>query len=217
MSNLFVLFCVLAAVSAKLDIVEVEGKIEDAQCLAENTGTVFVRGYQSIGQVDPNLRENVLKLNNAGVPVSAYMLPCFKCGNPRAQVQAMVAEMPIPNRRYFVHIISGQWSTNQEENRAFLTELIAELDSNDNAAGILTSDYHYNKVVGSDFDAFSDHMLFYIHADNEQTCSDFKPFGGWDRARAKKYDFENPLCQLNVDYFWDCAIHTGESVVSTSA
>jgi hypothetical protein len=213
----FVLLLAIVAVCAKVEIVELDGAIEDASCLKQETGVVFVRGYLAIGKVDPDMPENIKKLVDVGLPCSAYMVPCFTCGNPKKQARELMKAMPIANRRFFVHVITGQWSSDIEKNRAFLRELIEELKSDNTDAGIITNEFYFTKIVGADFSEFSDLMLFYIHADNEDNCSDYKPFGGWTEPVGKKYDFENPLCQLNVDFVCACQGRqpSAQSIVST--
>jgi hypothetical protein len=212
-----VVLLAIVAVCAKLEFVELDGAIQDVNCLKAETKVVLVRGYLAIGKVDPDMPENIKKLVSVNLPCSAYMVPCFSCGDPRKQARELIAAMPLPNRRFFIHVITGQWSSDLEQNRAFLRELVDEFKKSSTDAGIVTNEFYFNKILGPDFSEFSELMLIYIHADNTENCNEYTAFGDWDMPFGKKYDFENPLCNLNADLVTICRYRQApvQSIVST--
>ena len=204
-SILYLSLLLLPAGFALVEDIEIAEKVVDPECIKTQVKEgAWVRGYLSTGMVDPNLVYNVNLLNQFGVYVSAYMQPCFKCGNPKKQAQDLAASMPLKNRRFMIYVTSGQWGTDMNANRDFLTTLVEEFRSTGNAAGIVTSEQHYQSIMGKDWDTMSSLMLFYIKVDNITSCSDFKPFNGWKKPREKLYDVTESLCGNTVDYLHDC-------------
>lgn len=41
--------------------------------------------------------------------------------------------------------------------------------------------------------------LWYAHYDNQETFSDFSPFGGWSRPNIKQYIGDTTACGYGVD------------------
>lgn len=204
--NFIILILVIWGVFAVNEIYETDEKIKDVNCLKnEQPNAVFVRGYRASGMVDPNLQYNINELTNAGVPASAYMHPCFHCGNPAKQAQDLMAACPIGNRRFFVYIVPGQWGKDHAANIEFLKTIAAEFEKNGDVAGIATNEQYFNEIMGADNSDFAQYMLFYIHDDEEPNCNEFKPFGGWNHATAKKYSLEDDKCDNTIDYFCWCA------------
>ena len=85
----------LLFVSAFADYgVDISGGVDSGSfgCMVSNGYTfTIVRGYCSYGDVDPNAVSNIQNAYAGGMShVDAYLFPCFSCGNPAGQVDALV-------------------------------------------------------------------------------------------------------------------------------
>lgn len=197
------LICV--ALCFTMETVEIDGKISDAACVKEMSSIIAFRGYLGIGKVDPNVKENIAAMNKVGVATGAYMIPCPKCGNPEKQINELLeATHESKAVRYFIHILAGQWPTDLSANRKFVQGLVRELKNKGKIPGFVSNTFHWEKILGKDFEEMKEYMLWYLDADNDATCDDFIPFGGWKKPWKKVYSLNNAHCGAHVDYVFKC-------------
>ena len=177
--------------------------VDDYKCLINSTHGDFlmVRGYRSYGAPDPNVMDNLGNAWAAGFDyVDVYMFPCFKCGNPEAQVSQLISA--IHDSRYnfvWLDVEIYQWSSDINQNREFIKGLINEMKLCKHTVGIYTDITSWNTIVGIWTEA-SDLMLWYAHWNGVTSFSDFVPFGGWTKPSMKQYRGDQILCGKDVDF-----------------
>jgi len=138
--TLLILLIAIGGVLSVNEAIEVSDKIEGIDCLkGEQLNTVWVRGFMSSGMVDHNLEYNINTLTQAGIAASAYMHPCFHCGNAKKQAQDLIDKCPLKNRRFMVYVIPGQWGKDVEANRQFLRDISQTFEAAGSEAGIVTN------------------------------------------------------------------------------
>ena len=79
-------------------------KINDAECIKSTFSGTFVRGYVATGMVDPNYVYNANLLYEHEVNWAPYMVPCYKCGNPRKQVTDMIEAVQWPHTPIAIYV-----------------------------------------------------------------------------------------------------------------
>ena len=178
----------------------------DCKCLKEKGQNFFIpRCYQSGGRVDPNCAENLDHAKAAGLHTDLYIFPCFSCGNPAKQVADTIAAVGArPVGYYWVDIEKYQWSPDKAKNREFLKEMVAAIKAKGKSPAIYSNYYMWQEVVGLDWAEFSSLPLWYALYDKVDTCSNYKPFGGWKSPKYKQYQGTTTLCNGGVDLSVAC-------------
>eukprot|EP01027_Heterolobosea_sp_BB2_P015542 GEZU01022227.1.p1 GENE.GEZU01022227.1~~GEZU01022227.1.p1 ORF type:complete len:250 (-),score=65.00 GEZU01022227.1:135-812(-) len=169
----------------------------------------IVRGYESVGQVDPNGITTVYNARAAGIPyVDMYFFPCFRCGNPAGQINefyhALVAKDAIDKIGMLWFDIEGPgtyWGGSCSENINFISTLISTAESLGFKVGIYTSATQWSPIACNNVFA-SKLPLWYSHYDGVQSFDDFVPFGGWARPAIKQYSGTGSICGASVDLDW---------------
>lgn len=174
-------------------------------CL-KNNGYVFtvIRGYQSGGQVDPNVVQNIKNARAGGqADVDVYLFPCVPCGNPAKQATDLVDAIKGQNYgMIWIDIETLQWSKSQTANQGFITTMASTLKGLGQHVGIYSSYYNWQSIVGLGWTGVSEYPLWYAHYDNNPSFSDFSPFGGWKTPNVKQYQGTTNLCGAGVDLNW---------------
>jgi len=177
----------------------------DFQCLL-NEGYSFAipRGYQSLGQVDPNVVNNIQNARAAGFQnVDVYLFPCVSCGNPQQQITDLYNA--ISGQSYgmiWLDIEIYQWSSDQGANQNFISNMIAQGQNLTASLGIYTNLNNWSTIVGADWSGASSLPLWYAHYDGNQSFGDFTPFGGWNTPNIKQYQGDDTQCGYSIDDDW---------------
>jgi GH25 family lysozyme M1 (1,4-beta-N-acetylmuramidase) len=177
-------------------------KTSQIACLKQADKAFAVpRGYCSYGALDPNIKENLANAWAGGMThVDLYMFPCFSCNNPAEQAKALVSGLS--GHKYgmiWIDIEIYKWSTNFNENRNFILELIKQLVTEKASIGIYTNYHNWVNIVGLDWQEIKAYPLWYAHYDNNPSFSDFTSFGGWTKPSIKQYKGTTTLCEGGVD------------------
>lgn len=171
-------------------------------CLNQN-GYIFaiVRGYCSYGDVDPNVVSNIQNSINGGMQnTDVYLFPCYPCGNPAGQADALVNA--ISGQGYgmvWIDIETYAWDSNQGNNQNFIAALARELVNQGQSVGIYTSYYNWQSIVGLGWTGVSQFPLWYAHYDDSLSFGDFTPFGGWNSPAIKQYNGDVSYCGAGID------------------
>jgi hypothetical protein len=177
------------------------------QCML-NSGYSFIslRGYRSMGAVDPNVHANLQNARAAGFSPDIYMFPC-RGKSASAQVDEMVAG--IPSSSYGMIWIDVEtnpspncgWGTDYAGNCQYLTEVAARIKSHGKVAGIYASHYMWLGIMGSvgACPGLSSYELWYAHYDGKPSFDDFQAFGGWKTPHIKQFSGSSTVCGANVD------------------
>lgn len=174
-------------------------------CMANNgIDRVIIRGYRSLGEVDPSLAGNLQNAVNGGVPiVDVYLFPCVSCGNPSTQATSLWSSTVSANSNFqgtvWLDIETGTWGSDLAANQQFILSLANTLQSSGANVGIYTSYYNWEAIVGLDWTGVSQFPLWYAHYDNNPAFSDFTPFGGWSSPTMKQYNGGATVCGAWVD------------------
>ena len=98
------------------------------------------------------------------------------------------------------------WSSDKSSNQAFIKAMVDEGISLGVTAGIYSSYYSWQDIVGLDYTYPKDKglPLWYPHYENppNPSFSDFKTFGGWTKPNIKQYKGTSTDCGASVDNDW---------------
>eukprot|EP00829_Urostomides_striatus_P000836 TRINITY_DN11064_c0_g1_i1.p1 TRINITY_DN11064_c0_g1~~TRINITY_DN11064_c0_g1_i1.p1 ORF type:complete len:255 (+),score=95.98 TRINITY_DN11064_c0_g1_i1:67-831(+) len=191
------------AVSSATKGVDYSTRVSDTKCMVKEGYTYAIpRAYCSYGGVDANAVANIKNAWDGGMSsVDVYMFPCVPCGNPKKQVDQLVDALA--SSKYgmiWFDIEKYKWSENKETNKQFILDSVHEIKAKGKKAGIYTSYYNWESIVGLSWDGVKDLPLWYAHYDNNPSFNDFKGFGGWKRPTMKQYAGDKTLCGHGVDF-----------------
>jgi hypothetical protein len=203
-ARILIAVVLIVGINAVSNVVDMAELVADVDCIT-NAGysSIIFRGYKSNGQVDPNVKENLLLASE--IDCTIYISPCFKCGNPRKQLVDLCETINGTGYKYRPYIAVEDinlWSKSTTENRNFITETVDEVMKQTACFGkprFRTTKHEWENIVGTDCIAFSDYYLWYISSDNKKDFNDFKPFGGWKKPTAKQYDQDKVVCNNHVN------------------
>ncbi|MET9532605.1 hypothetical protein ABZY02_18920 [Streptomyces sp. NPDC006649] len=94
---------------------------------------MIARGYQSVGRVDPNVAATVANAWAAGMSrVDVYHFPCFTCGNPAGQANALFTYLKDNDVKYGkvwldVEGPGTYWGSSTSDNAAFIADWFAAM------------------------------------------------------------------------------------------
>lgn len=206
---IFPLLMVLIPSSQGLHGVDVSTFVDvDRWTCLKNNGTTFavIRIYRSLGKVDANAAKTIKNARAAGISnVDGYIFPCFKCGNPRGQVQDALDNLrknEAPIGQVWLDVEgTDYWGPSGPDNINFIRELAAEVKAQNYSVGIYSSASQWNPITKSSTD-LGDIPLWYAHWDKKDNFSDFKPFGGFTSPVMKQYVGDASICDTGVDLNW---------------
>ena len=182
-----------------------------------------VRAYRSYGTPDSDAPASIKAARAAGIKhVSAYIFPCSSCGDGAGQVNdavyALNANDASPDM-YWYDVETYDWSSNQQTNRDFITDMIKKGKKLGIKAGIYSSYYNWEDIVGLSWTYPKDQGLsiWYAHYDNSQSFGDFKSFGGWSSPAIKQYEGDKSSCGVGLDYDYMSSFSAFEENASTDS
>jgi len=166
----------------------------------------IVRGYESVGQPDPNVAATVAAAWAGGLAhVDVYMFPCPTCGNPAGQVADCVNNLKQNGVTYgmlWFDIEGSQYWMDQGSNQAFFNGLVAQAQAMGVVIGVYTSDSQWSPIMGDGFTAGSAFPLWYADYDGDPSFNDFSPFAGWGAPAMKQYNGDVGACGFDIDQNW---------------
>jgi len=176
-------------------------------CLKNNDYSfAVVRGFQSVGHVDPNVAASVAAAWAGGMAhVDVYMFPDPTAGNPAGQVQECVNNLRSQGVTFgmlWFDIEGPQYWMGQEDNQVFMNGLIAEGRAMGVNLGIYSSASQWDPIFGGSYSSGSGLPLWYAHYDGEPNFNDFVPFGGWSSPAIKQYHGTTAVCGFDIDQDW---------------
>jgi len=181
--------------------------VENWTCLKTSSYTfAVVRIYRSVGKIDDNAVNTINNARTAGIlNVDGYIFPCFKCGNPREQVQDAVQNLKMNNavvNKIWIDVEGTQyWGPSGSENVKFIGELVDEVKNQNYPVGIYASASQWNPITNSSTE-LGDIELWYPHWDKKENFTDFKAFGGWKAPVMKQYEGTTTVCSVGIDKNW---------------
>ena len=197
-----IIFCILVAITLARTVpfVDTYADLKDATCIRNTYSRVAIRGYQSIGKVDPFLMKNLEAAKKVGLKADVYIIPCTYCGNPDKQADEIMYLLKAATYGTLWISIEGSWSLDRAKNQLFMKNLTDALTSKGAAKlGIFTFQPTWDRVFGKEFTNYSNLPLWYIRWNSNPEVDDFIPFGGWKIPTAKQYDTDNTECDISTD------------------
>lgn len=200
----FKLILILASLGLSLATlgVDVSDYVDTFSCL-RSAGYEFaiIRGYQSLGRVDPNAVKNIANAHSAGFKyVDVYAFPCVSCGGPSNQANALVSALGSASYgTIWLDVETYAWPSSLSSNQQFILSWVNTLKSHGKSVGIYTSYYNWQAIVGLNWTGCSSLPLWYAHYDNSPSFSDFTPYGGWTKPSIKQYAGDKTVCGVDLD------------------
>eukprot|EP00461_Guttulinopsis_vulgaris_P001469 UN01469 len=216
---LIALFCVALQFTNAYYAIDLAEKatVSQMRCFRETAkGTLMIiRGWRSLGSVDPNLVSNWNNALGAGYTaddISVYMFPCPKCSaSLTSQFNSFVSYMKSnnvkPHRIWLDVEGANYWTGNQSTNRAKMDELLKAARASGHLIGIYSSYYQWEDIFGLSYkiDTGNNLILWYAHYDGVENCNSFKAFGGWSKATLKQfYGDKTSPCGFDHDKSVSC-------------
>ncbi|MCX4681270.1 hypothetical protein OG413_39425 [Streptomyces sp. NBC_01433] len=122
-------------------------------CLRSNGYNFAVmRGYQSVGRVDPNLAGSVANASAAGMEeVDVYAFPCYSCGNGAGQARTLIDHSESNGVKYgrlwlAVEGPGTYWGSSVDANTAFIADYISTIRERDVPFGITTTSLDWDAI-----------------------------------------------------------------------
>ena len=145
-----------------------------SSCMASSYSLIIPRGYQSVGQVDPNVCASLMTAYNAGIKErDVYLFPCPKCGNAENQVQSLVGHLTSNCKSYWSGRIwldiegSQYWLGSYSSNQNFYKQLKDACVSSGYKCGVYSSYYQWEDLFGTTSFCYGQELpLWYAHYDN---------------------------------------------------
>ena len=182
------------------DISAQVSSVENIKCL-KKLGVDFLiyRAYRSYGKVDPNVVSNIKHTIAGGITdVGVYIFPCFKCGNPKKQIEDTVKALAgLPYNMIWIDIEgSAKYWGKIEANRKFIKEMLDAASAQPKPIGIYTSRHSWREIVGENWTEGSKYALWWPHWDNKQDFNNFPKFGGWTKPAIKQFKNDRKACSV---------------------
>eukprot|EP01088_Endostelium_zonatum_P002039 TRINITY_DN12465_c0_g1_i1.p1 TRINITY_DN12465_c0_g1~~TRINITY_DN12465_c0_g1_i1.p1 ORF type:complete len:215 (-),score=29.64 TRINITY_DN12465_c0_g1_i1:48-692(-) len=177
------------------------------QCLRNNGfNFAIVRGYESVGRIDPNVASSVANAWAAGFAhVDVYIFPCARCGNPAGQIETLFNYLNGRVRYGTIWLdIEGPgtyWGGDTGANSQFIGEMLSRGRALGATIGVYTSKSQWIPITGGSTVA-SSAPLWYAHYDGVEGFGDFSAFGGWSRPAMKQFRGNVNSCGTGIDENW---------------
>jgi hypothetical protein len=203
-SILIGILVLVAIVEARIMVADTSELLDSIDCFTNNGyGELLFRGLMKNGVPDPNAKQNLIVATD--IDCTVYLQPCFKCGNPRKQIQDTCEAIDgtgFVYRPYIVVEDPQDWSSDTAANRAFLEEIADEVVKQRNCFDnqrFRSTKFDWEKILGQDYIKWASKYLWYVSTDKKPDFNDFKPFGGWRSPLIKQYDQTEHVCEHTVN------------------
>lgn len=181
-----------------------------ASCMVSSNfgGLMSIRGYQSIGQVDPNVCSSLQAASAAGFKsVDTYIFPDpTSSKSARTQMTELVNHLSTNCKsawsgRVWLDIEGSQyWTGDYGQNKQFYQALYDSCATLGVRCGIYSSKYMWQSVFGdANYCYGNESPLWYAHYDGVASFADFSPFACWSAPFAKQFRGDTSLCGMDVD------------------
>jgi len=170
---------------------------ETYDCFAQNGyKLVILKASGATGQLALGAPLGFYAAQTNNMEINLYIDPCYKCGNPRDQVDNIYKQMfnhfldPHEQACTWVHVtgMNNEWDEDPIKNIAFIGEMLDEIEKKGYKTGIYTGDYDW-EIVTSNTDQLSKYSLWYGAGSNVENFEDFPGFGGWTTPTMKQYSY----------------------------
>jgi hypothetical protein len=165
-------------------------------CARSNGGWDFIiiRGYAAAAGVDTNVVTNLANAASAGFQYKdVYHVPCAFGTDPAAQIEATITAASGNFGTLWIDVSHGAagncaWA-DPLSNCNFLSSMIRAGAAQNQAMGILTSQYSWNSIMGEGCFVGADNglPLWYSDFDYNPNYNDFVRFGNWPAPAMKQY------------------------------
>lgn len=181
-----------------------------ASCLlSAGYSYVIPRGYESVGQVDPNVCSSLINAYNAGIKVrDAYFFPDPTSSKSAATQMTEFVSYISKNcktqfsGRLWLDVEGTQyWLGSTSANQAFYKSMVDACKSQVGNCGIYCSQSQWNALFGSSFVYGNTLPVWYAHYDGVASFDDWSThtFGGWKTPYAKQYS-GGTVCSTSTDW-----------------
>ncbi|KAJ3439686.1 lysozyme protein [Anaeramoeba flamelloides] len=180
--------------------------VTDLKCL-KNDGFDFgfVQAQRSNGEYNPYIKQVFKNLREAGLKyVDVYIFPNVK-EDARGQIYKTISKLKedgvLTDNMVWLDIEKYEWPSSHTTNIKFIEEMIDEVENQykGGKVAIYSSKYSWDAITGGTT-KFKDYQLWYAHYDNNESFSDFEPFGGWTKPNIKQYKDTTSICGTSIDY-----------------
>eukprot|EP00826_Nyctotherus_ovalis_P058019 TRINITY_DN7951_c0_g3_i1.p1 TRINITY_DN7951_c0_g3~~TRINITY_DN7951_c0_g3_i1.p1 ORF type:complete len:233 (-),score=50.11 TRINITY_DN7951_c0_g3_i1:49-747(-) len=191
--------------------VTVRSAVSNFTCFKkQNYVFAMLRGYLSIGKVDPSIRKNLIAGNAAKMLyIDVFMNPCLRCSfTPEEQVRQLVKEVKDQSFSMLYVMVQrkDKWPPNKEANCRYINRFIDEIARNKLTPGVGSDYAEWNHIMGSSCRIKNSNAgCWWDRHDKVQSLNNFKPFGGFTFPMLKEYDGSVNMCGVDVDLdFCNC-------------
>lgn len=219
----------IAILAVALSVAIATNGIDLSQCFnnfscLKSSGEDFVitRSWLSYGAFDSCGAQNVRNAKNAGIQyVDVYMFPC-RGQSASSQVSSLVSglssslgEDQFDDERELLESSYGMiwidvetnpsrgcgWGSDYSANCQYVEELISAIQSHGRKAGVYSSEYMWEQIMGSRTACTGPSKvdLWYAHYDHSASFSDYRQIGGWSSPSIKQYVGDTSECGVGVD------------------
>lgn len=179
-----------------------------ANCL-KSAGFSFgvVRAWLSYGAADTHASASVANLNAAGFTPDVYLFPCGS-GKYSGATQATGLLNNLGSSHYgrvWLDIETNPssgcaWTTNHVSNCNMVKSMISTLQAKGRSIGIYSSSYMWSTIMGTSCNIATDAIpTWFATYDGSNTCSGWRPYGGWSKALWKQWNGSGSACGLGID------------------
>ncbi|CAE7188006.1 unnamed protein product [Symbiodinium sp. KB8] len=216
---------VLAAISSALAArgVDVSSHIQPSTwtCLAEEQYEyAIIRAHLGSGGPDPVAPHSIYNwysslMYKKGGRLGIYLFPNVPRGEPEAQIAETIeylkgysitysAERGLHTfDRIWLDIEPQAWSSDKAANAEFIAGLVKGCEEAGVQCGIYANWNSWAEIAG-EWSGASHLPLWYPDYDGTESCSGFRPFGGWGRADYKQWQGDDTICGAEVDLNTGC-------------
>ena len=173
---------------------------EEAKCLVTSKiEFVIIRGYMTIGKVDPNLISNLETARKAGIKDLGVYASLHLQDETEPQIKALGAALKGQKIDIvWINIDIPGWREFVDFNTQTLEEIIAAIKKLGYKVGIMGSKEAWERAFRT-YKHKGDLPLLYESLDGKADFKNFKPFGGWTKPDVKHYKSGEPLCKFKAE------------------
>eukprot|EP01022_Parablepharisma_sp_SALTPOND_P034789 TRINITY_DN92_c0_g1_i1.p2 TRINITY_DN92_c0_g1~~TRINITY_DN92_c0_g1_i1.p2 ORF type:complete len:237 (+),score=11.41 TRINITY_DN92_c0_g1_i1:103-813(+) len=186
-------------------VADTDELVKSIECFQKNGfRRLHFEALRSDGQVNPYIKQNLVKALR--IDCTFYITPCYRCGNPRKQIEDVCTAIDGTGFVYHPYIVVQNltnWPGEKSAHQKFIEEIVAEVDNQRHCFGTVrfrSTKKEWEKIVGNNWKPYGRTELWYVSDDGQTNFKDFEPFGGWRAPFLKQYKQGQDLCGNRVNY-----------------